>query len=134
YLEILPLIPDYNFDGLDDRFQREYFFPFTSTNAAPNADPDHDGFTNFAEYIAGTNPTNAASLLKIQSISHAANGATVVWQSVANKHYQMLSRTNLVTGAWQNAGSPVIAAGATTQILDGTATNGLHYYRVQVLP
>ena len=35
FLEVLPLVPDYNFDGLDDRFQRKYFFPFTSTNAAP---------------------------------------------------------------------------------------------------
>jgi hypothetical protein len=134
FLEILPLIPDYNFDGLDDRFQRKYFFPFTSTNAAPNADPDGDGFVNYAEYVAGTDPTNPASFLKLLSTTTASNGTTVVWQSVAGKHYQLMSRTDLGSGTWQNVGSPVTANGATAQLLDGSATNGARFYKVQVFP
>ncbi len=134
FIEILPLIPDYNFDGLDDRFQRKYFFPFTQTNAAPNADPDGDGFVNSAEYVAGTDPTNPASLLKMLSTTTAANGTTVKWQSVVGKHYQLMSRTDLGSGSWQNVGSPVIANGATAQQLDSSATNGIHFYKVQVFP
>jgi hypothetical protein len=61
FLVIPPPIPDQNFDGLDDRFQRQYFPLFTAATAAPTADPDKDGYDNLAEYAAGTNPTNAAS-------------------------------------------------------------------------
>jgi hypothetical protein len=134
YLEVLPLVADYNFDGLDDVFQRKYFFPFTSTNAAPNADPDHDGMVNSQEYIAGTDPTNSASLLKLNSVTKAANGATVTWQSVTNRHYQVMSRTNLAAGTWQNVGGIFTPSGTNSQLLDATATNGLRFYRVQVLP
>jgi hypothetical protein len=134
YLEILPAFYDFNFDGLDDVFQRQYFFPFTQTNAAPTADPDHDGFNNTAEFIAGTNPTNALSLLKLTSVTKAANGTTLAWQSVTNRQYQLMSRTNLVTGTWQNVGGVQSPTGTNATFLDTSATNGAHFYRVQVLP
>ena len=134
FVKLLPGVPDYNFDSLDDRFQRRYFFPFTQTNAAPSADPDGDGFNNLAEYIAGTIPTNATSALKLQSISKAANGTTVTWQSVSGKRYQLQSRTALPTSTWQNTGSVVTAVGATAQWLDASGISGQRFYRVQVLP
>jgi hypothetical protein len=135
FLVVQSPVMDYNFDGLDDLFQRKYFFPFTSTNAAPGADPDGDGFNNLAEYIAGTNPTDSSSFLKMLSATSAVNGTTVVWQSVPGKRYQVSTRTDLASGSWQNIGSVVTAgAGATAQLLDGSAIGGTHFYRVQVLP
>jgi hypothetical protein len=135
FLEILPAHPDVNFDGLDDLFQRKYFPLFTAANAAPNADPDGDGFSNTAEYIAGTNPTNAASLVKIDAVTNNVSGTSVVWRSILGKSYQLQSRTQLGSGTnWTSVGSPVVASGATTFKLDLTGTNGNRFYRVQVLP
>jgi hypothetical protein len=134
FLEIQPAVLDYNFDGLDDVFQRTYFSPFTSAQAAPGADPDGDGMNNLAEYIAGTIPTNAASVLKMLAPTNGPGGATVRWQSVVGKRYQVFSRTNVAAGAWQTNGSLVTATNTTAQYLDATATNGARYYRVQVLP
>jgi hypothetical protein len=134
YLEILPAVADYNFDGLDDSFQRKYFFPFTSTNAAPTADPDGDGMNNYAESVAGTIPTNAASLLKMQSVTVTNNGRVLRWQSVSGKRYQVSTRTNLLAGSWQNIGAPVSAVSTTAQYLDTPITNGARFYRVQALP
>ena len=114
FLEVLPAFPDYNFDGFDDAFQRRYFALFTSSNAAPSADPDGDGFINSAENAAGTNPTNAASLLKISSVTNSVSGRTVIWQSVAGKMYQLQSRTDIDGGTnWTAVGAPVTAVGAT---------------------
>ncbi len=133
FFEILPTVTDVNFDGLDDAFQRKYFPLFTVTNASPGADPDGDGFLNSAENIAGTNPTNAASLLKIDSITNSVSGATVVWRSVAGKTYQLQSRTQVATN-WIAVGSPIIAAGSSASKLDATGTTSNRFYRVQVLP
>ncbi len=132
YLKIRPAILDYNFDGLDDVFQRTYFPLFTASNAAPTADPDGDGMNNLAEYIAGTNPTNAASVFKLLSPTNSPGGTAVRWLSVAGKSYQVFSRTNLLTGSWGSNGPVVTATGTNTQYLDAGGTNGVRFYRVQV--
>ena len=116
------------------RFNATYFPLFTAANAAPTADPDGDGMNNLAEYIAGTNPTNAASVFKLLSPTNSSSGAAVRWLSVAGKSYQVFSRTNLVSGSWQSNGTAVTATGTNTQYLDASGTNGVRFYRVQVLP
>jgi hypothetical protein len=134
FLEILPAVPDYNFDGLDDRFQRQYFPLFTASEAGPNTDADGDGFDNQAEYVSGTNPTNALSLLKIESVKLDAGGSTVTWQSGAGKRYQVWSRLDVVGDPWQTVGAPVTAGGNPTSFTDASATNSFRFYRVQALP
>ena len=134
FLKIRPAVLDYNFDGLDDVFQRTYFPVFTATNAAPTADPDGDRMNNLAEYIAGTNPTNVASVFKLLSPTNSHSGAAVRWLSVAGKNYQVFSRTNLVSGSWQSNGAAILATGTNAQYLDPKGTNGIRFYRVQVLP
>ena len=133
FLEILPLVPDFNFDGLDDRFQRQYFPLFTAPEAGPGVDADGDSFNNQAEAIAGTDPTDGQSLLRIDSVVLTANGSTLTWQSVAGKRYQVFSRLNLDNPP-QAVGSPVRADGPSTSFRDESATNAFRFYRVQVLP
>jgi hypothetical protein len=127
-------LPDFNFDGLDDGFQRQYFPLFTSPEAGPNADPDGDSLDNRAESVAGTDPTSALSLLKIDRVVMDANGSRLSWESVLGKRYQVFSRLDLQGAPWQAVGSPVTASGATSEFLDVTATNGFRFYRVAVLP
>ena len=115
-------------------FQRTYFPLFTATNAAPGADPDNDGMSNYAESIAGTTPTNSASLLKLLSVNRTNNTATVRWLSVSGKRYQLSYQTNLATGGWTNLGSVVTAAGTNTSFNDTNATNAFRSYRIQALP
>ena len=134
FLEVEANVPDFNFDGLDDRFQRRYFPLFTAPDAGPGADPDGDGFNNQAEFVAGTDPTSALSLLKIDQVVLNAQGSTVTWQSVANRRYQVFSRVDLENAAWQAIGSLVTAGGSTAEFRDVSATNGFRFYRVQVLP
>ncbi len=134
FLDVMAAVPDYNFDGLDDTFQRQYFALFTSPQAAPGADPDGDGMNNAGEYVAGTIPTNTASVLKMLVLTNTPSGTTVSWQSVVGKRYQVSSRTNLTIGSWQNIGGVVTAINTAAQYFDPTATNGMGYYRVQVLP
>jgi len=67
------------------------------TNAVDSVDADNDGASNLQEYLAGTNPTNASSVLRLlraQTIP-ATNGFLVSWASVSNKSYDLLRTTNL---------------------------------------
>jgi hypothetical protein len=129
FLEIQPPVPDFNFDGLDDRFQRRYFPLFTAPEAGPNADPDGDGFNNEAEYIAGTVP-----LPKIESVTLTSSGSTITWASAAQRRFQVWSRQDLANDSWRRVGSPITATNSSTQFTDVSATNSLRFYRLQALP
>ena len=136
FLEIQPVTPDFNFDGLDDRFQRRYFSPFTSADAAPGADPDGDGLDNRYEFLAGTNPIDAASIprLAIDRITADPQGSSIAWRSVPGGRYQVLRRQGLGSGtSWQAIGGVVTGTDFTTPFRDASATNRFGFYRVQVL-
>ena len=134
YVKILPTVPDHNFDGLDDTFQRRYFPVFTAAEAAPTADPDHDGISNAQEHIAGTDPTNAGSFFSIDRVTQTAAGTVVEWKSCPGKRYQVFTKATFGPGPWLKAGTPVTATRATMQFHDASATDSIRFYRLQVLP
>lgn len=133
FVEVQPAVPDFNFDGLDDRFQRRYWSPFTRTEAAPSADPDGDGFVNRREYVMGSDPTNAASVnYRITKVKLDGTGTTVTWESAPGRRYQVYRRSGL-DGAilWIPVGTAVLAVGETAQILDSQPTQTLGFYQVR---
>jgi hypothetical protein len=135
YLEILPVVPDYNFDGFDDRFQRQYFPVFTAPDAAPDADADRDGFSNRFESETGSDPTNALSVrFRIVNVTLSSSGSLVSSQTAPGKRFQLFSRSALGPGSWQPVGSPVVASNSLTFFFDPKAANQMLFYRVQQLP
>lgn len=132
YLEIASPIQDYNFDGLDDSFQRKYWTLWTTPDAAPGVDPDNDGFSNFSEYRAGTDPTNALSYrLVVLPPARTAFGPQLLWWSDTGKVYQVYAAPALGAGAWQPLGQAVTATGITAA---ASVDLGGHagFYRVQL--
>jgi hypothetical protein len=91
---------DSDSDGLPDEWELQYFSSISDPQASPNADPDGDGFTNLQEYLAGTNPLDANSCLKIDVASVAGSTATIQFTAVAGKTYSVLYRDNPAAGAW----------------------------------
>lgn len=64
-------------------------------NAADLLDPDADGFANWQEYQADTNPTNAASYLSISiTTTHLS------YQGSTNCLYHLDYSTNLISNHW----------------------------------
>jgi hypothetical protein len=69
--------------------------------AAEQEDSDLDGLLNWEEYRCGTVPTDAASVLKLNSVSEGIAGEyAVAWQGVDGKRYNVLSTDNLVYPSW----------------------------------
>ena len=93
------VLADLDHDGVADLWELAYGF---NTNNAADAllDFDGDGMNNRDEYLSGTNPTNALSVLKI--VLSATNAALLNFTAQSNLSYTVQWRTNLVAPAWSN--------------------------------
>jgi hypothetical protein len=123
---------DTDTNGLPDWWELQYFGHLTGTN--PNADADHDGMSNLAEWLAGTNPTNASSALRLTAIpTNNPNTFVVRWPSVAGKYYWLERATNLLTG-FNSVVQTNIAATAPTNTATDAAVLPVNdrFYRVGV--
>ena len=97
----LTMIPDFDSDGMGDAWETTYFGA-ASTNNSSNVfqDADSDGMNNRDEYLAGTNPTNASSVLKI--LVTATNAHVLQFTAQSNLSYGIQWRTNMLSPAWSN--------------------------------
>ncbi len=62
-------------------WQVQYFGSTTCPQAAPNADPCGKGICNASQFLAGLNPTNAASQFVITSVVPQGNDVQITWKT-----------------------------------------------------
>jgi T5SS/PEP-CTERM-associated repeat protein len=128
---------DTDSDGIPNGWEQAHGLDPLNPDDA-EADADGDGVNNLQEYLAGTNPTNAASCFKITSLTLTNGSIRVRWSAVGGKHYVVQTNSDMGTGF--SDASPVIAIPGTaemvTNYLDpGAATNShTHYYRIRLAP
>lgn len=125
-------------DGVTDCWTLKYFGHATgrdSDNSRADDSADGDGVSNLQEFLAGTNPTNAASFLRIITTSVDTDGARVSWTTAGGRKYVV--QTNSAPGSGFGDLSPIIAmpgnAESQTNYLDVGATNWpARYYRIRI--
>ena len=100
----------------------------------PNADSDGDGQSNAAEDLAGTNPLDATSSLRITSVARnpSAHTTQITWSSVAGKQYVVETTSDLTSTGYTAISGTVTATGATTTYTD-TSASTKQFYRVRVV-
>src|SRR5439155_25495039 len=94
-------------------------------------DADGDGMSNRAEYLAGTDPKNALSVLKIDSLGYS-RAALLSFEAISNTTYTVQSTDDLGNGPWQDL--RIVCAQSYNrleQVADATQGRS-RFYRVAV--
>jgi len=113
-------------DGLPDDWEKMYWGVKAALWPGSSDDSDGDGVSNIREFLAGTNPLDPTSLLKM-SITWSRFGRRLSWNTQAGSVYQVQVSTDLVS--WVDSGLPRFAAG-TTDSVPITGARTAEYYRV----
>lgn len=117
---------DQDGDGLPDWWEVAYYGD--RTNAAAAGQDDADTMSNFEEYIAGTDPTNTASLFCFTEISVIdTNKMVFKWLSAADRLYTVEVSTNLASGFTDLLADVPDTAPLNTYTNETGGTNGMHY-------
>ena len=111
---------------------------FSSYGLDPNdphvaaGNPDDDAFTTYQEWVADTDPTNALSFFRIESIT-ASSPVHVYFQSSSNRLYTLRYTTNVVPVVWAEVPGQVDVPGSGGLDALTDTTNGLRrFYRLGV--
>ncbi len=125
---------DANTNRIADAWETQYFG--AGSCVVTNADADGDGMDNRAEYVAGTNPTNAASRLAT-AVASATNGLALTWSTAPDRTYCVSGTTNLCPASWVQVGGPWEAGSNQTEMVWVETNLDLSWnnsYRVDVVP
>ena len=88
-------------------------------------DADGDGASLYQEFLAGTDPTDPNSVLKM-GMTKSTQGLFLSWNTVPGSIYQVQSSFD--NGLWVDLGATRFAAGASDSLLIGESANG--FFRV----
>lgn len=104
----------------------------------PEGDEDDNGVSNFAEYIAGTDPFVASSVFRAENIALTGGNPNVSFTGVAGRRYRLEYSEDFLTGApeptWLPAGDWVNASqdGQEIDLIDPDEESTGRIYRIAV--
>ena len=125
------------------QWQMNYFGCTNCLQAAANADPLGKGMSNTNQFLAGLNPTNSASALRIISAVPQSNDVVITWTTAGVRTNAVQASAGDASGGYTTnfadiSGSIIIpvSGDTTTNYTDvGGATNTpSRYYRIRLVP
>lgn len=120
---------DTDHDGLPDDWEQFYF---TNLTNSASADFDGDTASNQSEYLADTNPTDAASVFRISTFQRNVTRSELQWPNLPSRSFELEFSGNLT--AWQTITNPALLfPNAANVIWSETANAPSRYYRVRAV-
>jgi hypothetical protein len=119
---------DADADGLPDEWENAFNLnPASAADAL--LDADGDGLTNGEEYLAGTDPADDQSHLKVEILG-GTGGATLTFGAISSRTYTVQYSDDLPTVRWTKLGDmPARATNYAASLFDPAATTN-RFYRV----
>jgi Tol biopolymer transport system component len=119
-------------DLLHDDWEMAYF---DTLDRDGTLDFDGDSRTDRQEFVAGTDPTNAGSVLRVITLEHAATGSiTIFWAAAPGRTYRVQYKNEAEDPTWLDSSGIVRINGRTASLVDSPAPFRSHrFYRVMLL-
>ena len=125
-------------DGITDAWRAAHFGgngTATNSQSCATCDPDHDGMSNLQEFLAGTDPNNAASVLRISALTITNADVALTFQSASGIVYRVETRAGVAGGEWSLLADQALGTGDALQITDpGVLVLPRQFYRLSVEP
>ena len=107
-------------------------FGAVTTNRTQLTDTDGDGMSDYTEFVAGTNPTNAATWFCFTQTTLTNHLVELEWNVATNRLYQVNISTSLKS--WSPVTVWLQASDRPTMNFTATYSgNASRFFRVQVL-
>lgn len=124
------LFVDTDGDNMPDGWEEYYF---TGLAQSSEDDFDGDGMTNYQEYLAGTVPTDANSIFKVEEVVFNGGTAGLKWHAAGGTAYHVLASADLVT--WSEVATVGPGQEREVEWFDNGSNGELRqFYRLEVLP
>jgi hypothetical protein len=132
--ELVALNVDADKDGMEDNWELAHGFSPAERGDAI-LDADADGSSNLQEYLAGTDPRDPTSNMRISTVQIDDTKVRIAFTSVAGKRYAVERNVNALDSSWEVLTNGIPGSGAVIQVIDSSASEySRAMYRVRLIP
>jgi hypothetical protein len=129
-------------DGISDAWRLRYFGTVSNLLSSADADADVDGASNYAEFLAGTNPMdiaskpqqqapNAPTLGLFRNGSEPTSGFTLQWAAEINRQYSVEISWDLFSTNWTPISTNIMGEDGVATFTDTNVAGRAKFYRVR---